>query len=128
MNLDSVNKNYINFKEVKMQNWPQKLKCWRAGAKNGAYLGLVIVFVSFGSGCATTRKTTTTETTVTSNEPAEVSSDQQSETTTTTTTETETETKAKRPGIISSTFHAIGYVIALPFIVIGGLFRIIFGG
>ena len=110
-----------------MQNWPQKLKCWRAGAKNGAYLGLVIVFVSLGSGCATTHKTTTTETTVTSNKPVEVSRDQQGETTTTT-TETETETKTKRPGIISSTFHAIGYVIALPFIVIGGLFRIIFGG
>ncbi len=111
-----------------MQICSQKLEYWRACAKNAAYLGLVIVFVSLGLGCATTRKTTTTETTVTSNEPAEVSSDQQSETTTTTTTETETETKAKRPGIISSTFHAIGYVIALPFIVIGGLFRIIFGG
>ena len=33
-----------------MQNWPQKLKCWRACAKNGAYLGLAILFCFDGVG------------------------------------------------------------------------------
>ena len=114
-----------------MQIGSQKLQSWRACAKNGAYLGLAILFVSMGSGCASTRKTTTTETTVTYSDEAAAKEGEQnkgvvvetSETTTTT-----TGTKPERPGVISSTFHAIGYVIALPFIIIGGLFRIIFGG
>ncbi len=95
-------------------------------------LALILLFVSMGLGCASTHKTTTTETTVTSpNKGVLYQRDQtnnvvteKTETTTTTTTETKTE----HPGVISSTFHAIGYVIALPFIIIGGLFRIMFGG
>jgi len=107
--------------------WPQKLKSW---LKNGAYLSVTILFISVGLGCAGTRKTTTTETTVTHSDGSVVYVEEQnkgavgtSETTTTT-----TETEPKRPGVVSSTFHAIGYVIALPFIIIGGLFRMIFGG
>jgi hypothetical protein len=44
---------------------------------------------------------------------------EKSETTTTT-----TETKAEHPGIISSAFHAIGNVISLPSVIIGGLSQI----
>ena len=93
------------------------------------FLGLSAVLLGLtltGLSCSSTHKTTTTETTVTSSaeEAAAVSTpvDQQTSTTTT------TETKAEHPGVLSSTFHAIGDVIALPFIIIGGLFRIIFGG
>ncbi|MFA5059188.1 MAG: hypothetical protein WC676_00975 [Candidatus Omnitrophota bacterium] len=109
--------------------------------KNSACLGLAIIFV-FAGGCASAHKTTTTETTVTtypavSQEQKDFSNkgyitrqqdesvSQESETTTTITT---TDTETERPGVISSTFHAIGYVLAIPFIIIGGLFKMIFGG
>lgn len=116
----------------------QKLKnCF----KNGAYLSLAVLFVFVGLGCASTRKTTKTETVVTqlndttanevgqNTETTVTSSDQQnrgivnkSDTTTTT-----TETKAAgHPGILSSTVHAIGWVIALPFRLVGGLIGWIF--
>ncbi len=112
-----------------MQICSQKSGSWRACAKNGAYCGLVIVLVSMGLSCATTRKTTT-ETTVTHSDGSAAYEEEQNEGAvgTSETTTTTTETEPKRPGVISSTFHAIGYVIALPFIIIGGLFRIIFGG
>lgn len=97
------------------------------------YAGIILfLFVSIlvGSGCASTHKTTKTETIVTYPNESAVGEGEQSggvversETTTTT-----TPAKAEHPGIISSTFHAIGYVIALPFIIIGGLWRMIFGG
>ncbi|MDO8580920.1 MAG: hypothetical protein Q7S13_05515 [Candidatus Omnitrophota bacterium] len=104
-----------------MQIWLKKLK---NQFKNGAYLGLTILFVSMWLGCASTHPTTKTETTVsTTGDQQNSGVVDQSETTTTT-----TETKAEHPGVISATFHAIGYVISIPFIIIGGLFRIIFGG
>jgi len=116
----------------------QPLKSW---IKGSVYLGSIILFASIGSGCASTQKTTT-ETTVTYPNKVVVNEvvDHEGEQTTTTTTvvaagdeqrettTTATETKAANPGIISSTFHAIGYVIVLPFIIIGGVFRMIFGG
>jgi hypothetical protein len=121
-----------------MKIWSQKLKNW---FKSSAYLGLAVLFVFVGLGCASTHKTTKTETVVTQSNDATAnevgqntkttvtSSDQQnkgvvnkSETTTTT-----TETKAAgHPGILSSTVHAIGWVIALPFRLIGGLIGWIF--
>jgi len=89
----------------------------------------MVLFVSIGLGCASDHKTTKTETTVTRPSEPVVTTGQQSanqggksETTTTT-----TETKARHPGIVSSTFHAIGYVLELPFIAIGSLFRAMFG-
>jgi len=116
--------------------------CWKRGKrwfKSGAYLGLIIIFVSVGPGCAGTRKTTTTETTVTTYPSADQMEEarnnegylirhQKEAVVATSETTTTSETKAGSPGIISSTVHAIGYVIAIPFIVIGGLFRMIFGG
>ena len=92
-----------------------------------------------GSGCAGTHKTTTTETTTTyPNKGVIYQGDQQTITTVTTSddqevvekveTTTTTETKDKHPGVLGSTFHAIGYVISIPFIIIGGVFRTIFGG
>lgn len=116
------------------------LKKLKYGFKNGTYLGLIVFFISMGLGCANTHRTTKTETTVTTyptvgQEQKNLNNEgyiirqqdktvsEKSETTTTT-----TETEAERPGLVSSTFHAIGYVISLPFIIIGGLFRIIFGG
>jgi hypothetical protein len=120
-----------------MQILSQKFKYW---FKNSVYLGLVVLFVFAGLGCASTHKTTKTETVVTqsnnttdnkvgqNNETTVTSSEQQnrgvvekSETTTTT-----SETKAGHPGILSSTVHAIGWVIALPFRLIGGLIGWIF--
>ena len=122
-----------------MQIWPQKIKY---GFKRSVCIGLALfLFVVIGAGCAGTRKTTTTKTTVTSstedgnkgylkNTATDVTSNEQqnkpvtkeSETTTTTTTET----KAGHPGILSSTLHAIGWVIALPFRLVGGLIQWIF--
>ena len=121
-----------------MQDRSQKL---RYGVRSGVYLSLSVLFVFVGLGCASTHKTTKTETTVTQSKsaaPNEIgqnnattvtSADQQnkevvnkSETTTTT-----TETKpAGHPGILSSTVHAIGWVIALPFRLVGGLIGWIF--
>ena len=104
--------------------------------KKNVYVGFVVAFVALGLGCASTQKTTKTETTTTY--PSEASGnkgylkttaansdDHVVEKTETTTT---TEAKAENPGVLSSTLHAIGYVLVLPFIVIGGIFKIIFGG
>ncbi len=103
----------------------KRLKHWFISS---ACLGLItILLVSVGAGCASTQKTTKTETTVTysSEESGNVGEQATSTSESTTTT---TDTKAESPGIISSTFHAIGYVIALPFIIIGSVFTMIFGG
>lgn len=125
-----------------MKDLSRKLKCW---FKNGAYLSLAVLFIFMGLGCASAYKTTKTETTVNHPNKGMIYQGERKSTTTvstagdhrnedaveiseTTTTTTTTETKAEHPGILSSTFHAIGYVIALPFIIIGGLFRMIFGG
>jgi len=118
-----------------MEIWSHRIK---SGFKIGAYLGLAILIVSVGLGCASTHKTTTTETTTTyPNEAAAYEGEQRTTTNVphnkgylykSETTETTTETKTERPGVLSSTLHAIGYVMALPFIIVGGLFRIIFGG
>ena len=96
--------------------------------RNSVYLGLPIFFVLIGAGCASTHKTTTTDTTVTSPNNTAVGGDQQnqgavekSETTTTT-----TKTPTGHPGILSSAVHVIGWVIALPFRIIGGLIGWIF--
>lgn len=115
--------------------------------QGGNAIGIAVLsFVALGAvGCARTQKTTTTQTTVTypnqnqgmiyqgtqstttrvkkSDDPQNAGVVEKSETATTT-----TQTKDKEPGILSSTLHAVGYVISLPFIIIGGLFRIIFGG
>ena len=104
--------------------------------RNSVYLGLPIFFVLIGAGCASTHKTTTTETTATypnegnqqTTTTGSASGDQQnqgvaqkSETTTTT-----TKTPSEHPGILSSTVRAIGWVIALPFRLVGGLIGWIF--
>ena len=117
-----------------MERELQKLKY---EIKRGVCIGLALfLFAVIGAGCAGTHKTTTTKTTVTSpaeegnkgyfnnTKTADTSNDQvtkESETTTTT-----TETKAGHPGILSSTVHAIGWVIALPFRLVGGLIGWIF--
>ena len=91
------------------------------------FLGLSLLTLPIISGCASTHRTTTT-TTVTGN--SEVSHETMPEDTTTTTrTETTTNsetTKPSSPGLISSTFHFIGAVIAFPFKLIGGAFEAIF--
>ncbi len=95
--------------------------------RNSMYLGVFVLFVSIGIGCASTKQTTKTETTTTYPDQVKVNSTDkeivtQSQTTTT------TSDKPENPGILSSTFHAIGYVLALPFIIVGGFFNMIFGG
>jgi len=118
-----------------MQIHSKRFKHW---FKNGAYLGFAVLFISVGCGCASTHKTTTTETIVTTSPAAdqeqEVRSNrgyiighqgetvvEKSETTTST-----TETNSGHPGILSSAVHAIGWVIALPFRLVGGLIEWIF--
>ncbi len=107
--------------------------------KRSVYMSLVLfLFVVIGTGCASTKKTTETTTTktietypnntttvVTSNDQQGNSVSQKSETTTTS-TDTATEAKPGHPGLISSTVHAIGWVIALPFRLVGGLIGWIF--
>ena len=121
-----------------MQIQPQKLKY---EFKRSVCMGFALfLFVVIGAGCASTHKTTTTKTTVTypadegnkgylkntttvgtSNDQQNNPVTQKSETTTTT-----SETKTGHPGILSSTLHAIGWVIALPFKLVGGLIGWIF--
>jgi hypothetical protein len=117
-----------------MRNWSWKLK---SGFKNGACLGLSVLFVLVGLGCASTHKTTQTETVVTSSDQTVTSQGKQGQTTVVTTspavqssqttnTTTETIKPVGHPGILSSTVHAIGWVIALPFRLVGGLIGWIF--
>jgi len=125
-------------KNARVVGFPRGKKVY----EKSAHFFLVIIFVSM-VGCASTHKTTRTETTVTyPNEPVGVEGERTVTTTVVTsdegyeqgaveksetTTET-TETKSENPGVISSTFHAIGYVLVLPFLIIGGVLRILFGG
>lgn len=102
---------------------------YKENVKDIAVILLLFVLIFAGAGCASTHKTTKTETTVTYPNDAVGDEREQnrgvvekSETTTATTTET----KAGHPGIISSTVHAVGYVISLPFIFVGHLLRAIF--
>jgi hypothetical protein len=109
--------------EASMNSYRQRVKYF----KGSIYFSLIVLFLCVGTGCTSTHKTTTTETTVNNpNEP--VYSGTPSSTTETTTTTTDTETKAEHPGVLGATFHAIGYVLSLPFIVIGGVIKTIFGG
>ena len=124
-----------------MQREPQKSSF---EFTRSVFIGLALCFfVVIGVGCASTHettKTTTTQTTVTypaakgnkgylkNTRTVAASNDQQnnpvtreSETTTTT-----TDTKAEHQGILGATLHAIGWVIALPFRLVGGLIGWIF--
>ncbi|MDP2653193.1 MAG: hypothetical protein Q8Q08_04085 [Candidatus Omnitrophota bacterium] len=118
-----------------MQIHLKRIKYW---FKNGAYLGFVMLFISVGCGCASTHKTTTTETTVTTSPSADYEAEvrnnegyiirhqdegavEKSEATTST-----TESSSGHPGVLSSAVHAIGWVIALPFRLVGGLIGWIF--
>jgi hypothetical protein len=89
--------------------------------------GLFLVSALLQFGCASTHKTTRTDTAVTYSSEAPVQDNapvvEKSQTTTTT-----TDTKTEHPGVVGSTLHAVGYVLVLPFIIVGGLFRILFGG
>jgi len=125
-----------------MQIQSQKLKY---ELKRSICIGLALfLFVVIGAGCASTyktTKTTTTKTTVTyptqegnkgylknttrvatlndrQNNPVT----QKSETTTT----TNTKAKAGHQGILGAALHAIGWVIALPFRLVGSLIGWIF--
>ncbi|MGH7960650.1 MAG: hypothetical protein ACRERD_02350 [Candidatus Binatia bacterium] len=77
---------------------------------------LVLLFaLSLGIGCSSNSKTVRTETV---EYPAG-----QAERQTTTTKETHSDSSG---GILSGTVNVIGEIIALPFRLVGGLFRIIF--
>lgn len=110
-----------------MEHWVKRSIC----------LGIVMFFVFAGLGCSTTQKTTQTETVVTSSDQVATIQGENGQTTVVTTTPavqssqttntTTTETKPTgHPGILSSTVHAIGWVIALPFRLVGGLIGWIF--
>ncbi len=123
-----------------MQIWPQKLKY---EFKRSVCIGLALVlFAVMGVGCASTHRTTKTTTKTTETYPAEegdkgylkntttvaTSNNQQNNSVTkeSETTTTSTETKAEHQSILGSTLHAIGWVIALPFRLVGGLIGWIF--
>jgi len=106
--------------------------------KNTDVLVAVMLCAVSVSGCASTGKTTKTVSATTVSQPTTtvVRHDGNGVTTTETQTQpgvlqnstTTTEIKEKHPGFIVATFRAIGHVIALPFVLLGGLFRAIFGG
>ena len=105
-----------------------QMKESRGWFRSSVYLGLPIFFIFMGAGCASTHKTTTTETTVAYPNNTAVEENQQNrgvveknETPTTT-----TKTPEGHPGILSSAVHVIGWVIALPFRLVGGLIGWIF--
>ena len=103
--------------------------------RTGVYLGSIAGFLLVGAGCASTSKTTKTKTVVTHPDQTTVYDNGRDTTTivaaspnqaeTETTTET-TQITPSHPGIISSTVHAVGWVIALPFRLVGALFTWIF--
>ena len=93
------------------------------------YLGFAVCVVLAGAGCASTQKTTTTATTTEYPRGAEVGMGGQHDSAAVEKSETTiatTETKPGHPGLLSSTVHAIGWVIALPFRLLGGLIGWIF--
>ncbi len=118
-----------------MRNWLRKFEhCF----KSGVCLGLMMFLLFMGFGCVSTRKTTT-ETVVMNSNDRVVNDEGQNTTTVASSdnqqnkgvvekseTTTITETRSGHPGILSSTVHAIGWVIALPFRLIGGLIGWIF--
>ena len=84
---------------------------------------LLAGLLAFGASAATTgcsSHTTTTTRTVEQQQGSDEAS-VQAETTT-----TEKEHEGPHFGIISGTVHAIGWVLALPFRIVGGLIRLIF--
>lgn len=93
----------------------------------GILIALISV-VSLGSGCATQSKTTKSETISTYPESDVVGTEQlpgqsvvvEKERTTT------TETKDGHGGVLSTTVHVVGEIIALPFRIVGGLISAIF--
>ena len=104
------------------------------------------VLAAVGTGCAATHRSSVSETSVTSNNggtittttPAVVTGSTVNGTTVTTTapvatqhtttssTTTTTEHEPEHRGVIGSVFHAIGAVLAFPFIVIGNVIQAIF--
>jgi len=129
---------------LKIREGIVRIKSGKIDLKGIACMGLsLLMFVALCAGCAgshKTTKTTITKTTV-ANPVGEGNKgylrstmtvgpvDEQQTTPVTqesNTTATTTETKSSNPGILSSTVHAIGWVIALPFRLIGGLIGWIF--
>jgi hypothetical protein len=90
-------------------------------------LALCLVMAT-GSGCAsTTHRTTTTETVKDSDNNSEVAQPLVNQTSSTSTTSSTTTTKEpEHRGVIGSVFHAIGAVLAFPFILIGNVIQAIF--
>ena len=81
---------------------------------------LLALWLALGAGSGTISCSSQTTTTRTVEHPGN------SDTTTETTTTEEQETHGPEVGIISGTIHAIGYVLSLPFRIVGGLISIIF--
>jgi hypothetical protein len=105
------------------------LKIKECGMRKNGLLVVAVLFCLLAPGCASTQKTVKTETT--ESYQKEMAPDEEVRNTgiveKSETTSTTTEAKAAgHPGILSSTVHAIGWVIALPFRLVGGLLRIIF--
>ena len=109
-----------------MQICQQKLKY---EFKRSVCIGLVILLAVIGAGCASANKTTKTTTVVTSNDQQNNPSTQKSESYTNTATETTATTttqNAEHQSILGATLHAVGWVLALPFRLVGGLIGWIF--
>ena len=95
----------------------------------GMLFSLPLVFILLGAGCASTHKTTTTETTVRTQDSNTVTEGMAQPSTTVvakTDTTTTTSTPPRQDGILGATFHVIGTILAFPFVVIGGLLKMIF--
>jgi hypothetical protein len=95
--------------------------------RSSVYMGVVLMmFMSMGAGCASTRQTTTTETTVKHTDSSHAVPASEPTAVVEKNTTTTTETEQGHTGLVGGIFHVIGSVIALPFILIGGLLRMIF--
>jgi hypothetical protein len=109
-----------------MKDQMKASNCW---AIKSVYLGFAVCIILVGGGCASTHKTTTTETTTEYPHTAQVGAGERSNRAAVDKSETTTavtETKSGHPGLLSSTVHAIGWVISLPFRLVGGLIGWIF--
>ena len=83
----------------------------------GCFLAIAAGTVSSGCSSSTTTTTRTTE---------QPSTESGTTVQTTETKTTESQTSGPGVGILSGTIHAIGFILALPFKLVGGLIQLIF--
>ena len=87
---------------------------------------LLTISLTFGAGATASCSSHTTTTTRTVERPADSGSEAADQRETTVTETKESTASGPHVGILSGTIHAIGFILALPFKIIGGLLTVIF--